>query len=196
MSQPIRPDLFRNVHKGIRRALFDVCLALGRAGDDAPADARLRGVLRDVMHFVAHHGDNEDVLLVPILRRANPALAARMEAAHAPISAALELLVAAIDREPFEALHLRVAAFTALYLAHMDDEERVLEPEIVAALSLGELVEFGRGAVERTAPHDQRAMLGWMLPAMTKVDVDAFLARVPPGLASELRALVDVRPSA
>jgi hypothetical protein len=77
----------------------------------------------------------------------------------------------------------------------MDDEERAFEPAIRAVLSLDEAIAFGRRSVERTAPADQRMMLGWMLPAMTPLDAEAFLARIPPAFAAELRPLVD-QPSA
>jgi len=77
----------------------------------------------------------------------------------------------------------------------MREEERVLEPEIRAALTVDELAAFARDSVARTAPDDRRMMLGWMLPAMTATDVEAFLARLPPADAEPLRVLAYGEPS-
>jgi len=187
MTTTAKPDLFGNVHKGIRRALFAACADLGRADRDAEREVRALATLAEALHFVAHHGQNEDLLLLPILRERAPQIFERMNSAHAALD---EVRAAMSPRQPVAALYLAACAFTAQYLAHMDDEERVFEPAIRAVLSADEAIAFGRRSVERTAPADQRMMLGWMLPAMTRIDADAFLSRMPPALAVELRELV------
>jgi hypothetical protein len=188
MTTTARPDLFSNVHKGIRRALFAACADLGRADGDAAREVAARATLAEALHFVAHHGQNEDALLLPILRERAPQIFERMLSAHAQLEDARAALTA---YQPMAALYLAACAFTAQYLAHMDDEERVLEPAIRDVLSADEAIAFGRRSVERTAPADQRMMLGWMLPAMTRLDADAFLNRMPPALAAELRATLE-----
>lgn len=181
------PDIFTNVHKGIRRALFSACTALGRAGNDAEAQTQARAVLTEALRFVAHHGDNEDVLLLPILEQRAPDLAAQMKRAHHALDKARERL----GDLPFERLYLATCSFTASYLEHMSDEELVFEPRIREVLSIEDLTSFGQRSVQRTAPADQRMMLGWMLPAMVREEASAFLARLPEALADELRKLVD-----
>ena len=184
-----QPDLFTNVHKGIRQALFAATSALGRAGDDDARLTRARALLRQALRFVAHHGDNEDALLLPLLARAAPDVHARMTAAHATLHAPLTALQAAVDRAPSDELYARAGDFLTCYLEHMSEEEYTFEPIIRAALPVDELARFGRESVTRTAPDDQRMMIAFMLPAMTRVDVEAFLARLPAPLAAELRLL-------
>lgn len=186
MTQPTQPDLFTNVHKGIRRALFSACIDLGRADGDAERERAARERLTDVLHFVSHHGENEDQLLLPLLRERAPGVFARMTEAHAVLDQSRASLLV---EQPTSALYLAACAFTAQYLAHMDEEERALESIIREALSVDQATEFGRRSVARTAPGDQRTMLGWMLPAMTSSDVGAFLSRLPPALAAELEPL-------
>ena len=188
MTTTAQPDLFSNVHKGIRRALFAACGELGRAEGDAERETAARATLAAALHFVAHHGENEDSLLLPTLRERAPQVFERMNSAHAALD---EARIALTADQPISALYLAACAFTSQYLAHMDDEERVFEPAIRAVLSADEAIAFGRRSVERTTPPDQRMMLGWMLPAMTRSDADAFLSRVPPALAAELGALVE-----
>jgi len=188
MQIPPGPDLFTNVHKGIRRALFAACAALGRAQGDADREREARALLTQALRFVEHHGENEDVLLLPLLRERLPEVHARLSDAHAALDAARSSLSTAAS---LPALYLDACAFTSHYLAHLDEEERALEPRIRAVLSAEEAMDFGRRSVQRTAPGDQRMMLGWMLPAMTREDAARFLARLPPDLAAELRALTE-----
>jgi hypothetical protein len=188
MKTSTQPDLFTNVHKGIRRALFAACAALGRAEGDAELEAHARTTLVQALRFVEHHGENEDLLLLPLLRERAPHVFASMADAHA----ALDVARADLSSEhPVAALYLRACAFVAKYLAHMDEEERAFEPQIRSVLSAEEAIAFGQRSVARTAPADQRMMIGWMLPAMTRSDADALLGRLPTSLASELRALAD-----
>lgn len=183
------PDIFTNVHKGIRKALFEACAALGRAGEDPERSVVARKLLRDALRFVAHHGENEDVLLVPLLEATAGTIAARMRAGHEGIDRVLGPLMAAVDVAPTNELYGRTCELVAVYLEHMGEEERALEPGIRAALTVDALVGFGRASVERTAPADQAMMLGWMLPAMTREDAEGFLGRLPPAVAERLRPL-------
>lgn len=186
-----KPDIFTSVHKGIRRALFEACLALGRAGESREEGAAARRLLQEALHFTKHHGENEDLLLLPVLRDRAPAIAARMERGHGTIGGALAALEARAEDAPVDELHFAAGAFIALYLEHMREEEQDLEPAILAAVDADALAAFGRGSVERTAPADQRMMLGLMLPAMPRAEAEAFLGRLPGALAAELRHLVE-----
>lgn len=189
MTTAAKIDLFSNVHKGIRRALFVACADLGRAEGDPAREAAARSTLAEALHFVAHHGENEDLLLLPILQERAPRIFERMNGAHLALD---EARAAMGMQQPIAALYLAACAFTSQYLAHLDEEERVLESDIAGVISSEEAVAFGRRSVERTAPADQRMMLGWMLPAMTRADADAFLSRLPPGLATELRSTLEM----
>jgi hypothetical protein len=187
-----QPDIFTNVHRGIRKALFDLCLDLGRT---EPADPEWPDVLaraHDVLHFVAHHGDNEDVLLLPGLRERAPEMAARIDEDHRRIEAALEALRGAHDGDA-EALFLAYCSFTSLYLEHMRFEEIECASVIRARFSAEEIAAFGARSVARTSPEDQRTMLGYMFAAMPRGATGAFLAgaqaKMPPEAFARLREL-------
>jgi Hemerythrin HHE cation binding domain len=182
------PDIFRNVHKGIRKALCDACVALGRASAGEPSDQTARALLRDALRFVAHHGENEDLLLLPLLEPRAPELTHALMAAHQELHSCLVGLQAALERATPAELYAQACAFAAAYFQHMHDEEHVHEPCIRALLSVEELIGFAQQSVQRTAPAEQRMMLGFMLPAMTRPDVEAFLGRLPAELANQLRS--------
>lgn len=180
------PDIFTNVHKGIRRALFESCLALGCAGHDAARGSAARALLRDALHFIAHHGENEDVLLLPMLQQRAPAVAERIAAAHTSMNRAVATLERSVDTSSIDRLYHYACSFTALYLEHMREEELELEPTIRAALSNEELTDAGARSVARTSPADQRLMLGFMLAAMPCADVEALCARLPAAVREQL----------
>jgi hypothetical protein len=71
----------------------------------------------------------------------------------------------------------------------MHVREHDLTAKIRAVLSIDQLASFGRRSVEHNAPADQKMMLTLMLPSMTRVDVDAFLGRLPLSAAEQLRPL-------
>lgn len=183
------PDLFTNVHKGIRSALFSACAALGRAGEDAARTATARQQLLDAMRFVAHHGENEDLLLLPLLQTRIPTSFAQLQAAHGQLDVEIHALQRDAEHAPTAILYARLCAFTALYLQHLHEEESIHEQAIRAVMSFQEIAEFGQKSVARTAPADQRLMLGYMLPVMTRDAVEGFLSKLPPALARELRPL-------
>lgn len=188
MTQP-PPDLFHSVHKGIRAALFAACTALGRAPGDAAREAESRALLAEALHFVAHHGENEDRLLLPLLDTHAPPIAVAMRSAHEGLEESLRTLLRDAPEAPIEDLDARAQEFLARYLDHMRDEERVWEPTIRDELSNDELLGFGRESVARTAPHDQRMMLGWMIRAMTRAEAAVLLARLPRPLAEAMGRL-------
>lgn len=183
-----RPDIFTNVHKGIRRALFETCLALGRAPEDA-VPAALRSQLHEVLHFIRHHGENEDVLLLPMLVDTAPTVHARMREGHARIEHALRDLESRVNTAGASELYHCSCELAALYLEHMREEELELEPQIRSAVSVEQLHEVGRGSVARTAPADARVMLTWMLLAMPSGEANELLARLPADLQRELARL-------
>ena len=177
-------DLFHNVHKGIRHALFDAIFALGRSDGDA------RERLRNALRFTAHHGRNEDVLVVPLLTARLPSVATRMRMAHEAMDRMLYQLRRDVDGDtPIAELYSRACRFTCAYLEHVAEEEELIDPAIRAAYSDEELAFVGRESMARTSPEDARVMLTLMLPSLTVEDAAAYLAKLPPALATELEGV-------
>jgi hypothetical protein len=189
-----QPDIFTNVHRGIRRALFELCSYVGRTEPSDPEWPDVLARAHEVLHFVAHHGDNEDSLLLPALRERAPETAARIDEEHRRVEATLDALRMAIDG-PAETFYLACCSFTSLYLEHMRFEEVECEPVIRARFSAEEIAAFGARSVARTSPEDRRTMLGYMFAAMPRRAIEAFLAgaqtKMPPGAFAELRAIAE-----
>jgi hypothetical protein len=186
-------DLYKDVHKGLRRALFTTTELAGRTdgGDHAAVDDLLRTVanLQQLLRWHHHH---EDALLQPTLDDQIPDLAGRVRDEHAEI----ELHMSAVDRLVAElvgaasserpvtvhAVYLELASFTGRYLAHQDLEERrvmlalsgalthdglaSLDLAIRTAVPLDEMLLFLRQMVPAMPPAERAAMLVGMQEAM------------------------------
>ncbi len=190
-----QPDIFTNVHKGIRAALFQACIRLGRAADDDPDLPETLAFAAGALRFVAHHGENEDLLLLPMLTERCPRLARWMADEHRDVEARLAALHGELGKAPVASLYLEFGAFTAIYLLHMLEEERA-ESELRDALDQEDIGSVGRRSLARTAPADQHLMLGFMLSAMPPAEAKAMLGNLPPDLAGALAPLlVDGHPT-
>jgi Hemerythrin HHE cation binding domain len=194
-----RPDIFANVHKGLRKALFDLA-ALAGATDtqDAEGLARLTDKARDVFRFAEHHAFNEDRFLIPRMESKGMPEAQVMQNDHQGLESLLHALgkaAASLAQNPgiLRGFYLDLNRFIAQYLLHLDEEETHVLPSVHAHFTDAELGEFGREAVASTAPQDQAMMLAFMFPAMTQIEVNGFFenlrGKAPPEVMAHLQGI-------
>lgn len=171
-----RHDMYRNVHKGLRRAL---CALLSDAGSAEVTPAAQRAVAErwQAIHALlrAHH-HHEDAFIGPHLARSAPSLFAQMERDHHALdgaSAALTLAAEQLSLCPPAALaecalsfYRLLASFIGRYLNHMADEENAYLPALQARYNDGELAAIEGELLASIAPDVMGAFLSQMLPAM------------------------------
>lgn len=181
---PLRPDPFAHVHKGLRKALFDLAAQAGAIdAQDAEGISQLANRARDVFRFAEHHAFNEDRFLLPRMETKGMPETRAMRADHQVLEQTLHALADAatlLAQEPLSLrrFYLNLNRFIGQYVLHLDEEETRMLPLIHAQFSDAELAEFGREAVASTAPQDQAMMLAFMFPAMTQEEVNAFFANL------------------
>ena len=185
-----RLEFFTHVHQGIRRALFDASTALARARGVPEAEAAALRLLDDALLFVTRHGENEDLLLLPLLEARAPEVASRMRDAHRRIDDGLRDLRSRGDRKDPD-LYLHLSLFIAHYLEHMFEEEIELAPLISAVITEQELAKESERAVTRVDPGERLRMLRLMLPALPAAAASAMLSRLPRDVAQELARVDD-----
>jgi len=181
MSTIERMDVFKNVHKGLRSALFNLALQAGLvdAGRPDELDA-LKAQARDAFRFLEHHASNEDRFLFPMMEAKSLPDAPRLRADHADLESEVDRLRRALDRtdagsrSDLQGFYLALNRFIGRYLRHLDEEEANLLPLLQEAFSDAELARFSRQSVAATAPPDQAMMLGHMFPAMQASDLRSF----------------------
>jgi hemerythrin-like domain-containing protein len=180
-----RMDVFKSVHKGLRRALFNLAQQAGIADSDRPDEmAALTAQAREVFHFLEHHARNEDRFLIPLMEAKFLASASKLQAEHADLDLELADLLRGLDHldkgspSGLYAFYLALNRFIGRYLRHLNEEETQLLPLLHGAFTDDELAVFSRKSVSNTTPSDQAMMLGHMFPAMQDSELRAFFEDV------------------
>lgn len=176
-----RLDVFKSVHKGLRRALFNLALQAGIADPAQSGElAALKAQAREAFHFLEHHARNEDRFLVPLMETKSLAQASRMRAEHADLGAELKGLLGSLDAleeggpSGLHGFYLALNRFIGRYLSHLDEEETQMLPLLHGAFTDDELAVFSEKSVSHTPPADQAMMLGHMFPAMQSSELRTF----------------------
>ena len=174
----VRWDLYREIHKAMRHALFGVTRLAGVAdpGDEA-STRRLLDEWREVRFVLVGHHEHEDEHCDPLVRRHAPELRDELEAGHDAAAAGLARIDASTHRieragaperqELLPALHLDLAGFTASYLHHLEFEESRAMPALDRVLPDEDLERVTNQIRGNVPPADMCRYLHYMVPAMT-----------------------------
>ncbi len=172
------PDLYGRYHKGLRFALARLLTDLG-ASDPADADAweAIAARWRALEETLALHSHHEDSHIHPLVVRANPEVAAYLDAQHR----ALEITIAHLDRlfgavseaggaeagrAAAHGLYLRMSGFVADYFQHLLVEEQAAMPALVARFSAETLAATFKAMLATIPPARRMADLALMTPAL------------------------------
>ena len=196
-SSALPYDFFREVHKGLRLALFTLTCDLGSTDYERP-EARaetVRRVSETVALLQSHHG-HEDTFIAPLLEQDHPRLRAIVDAGHAETEADLveigtltQRLAEASGSDAVQAgldLYRFFALFTAQYLAHMALEEGEVMASLRDTMSVGELFDVDmrlRGAVP---PDTMCRFIAVMVPAMNSEERLAMFQGMRAGAPAEI----------
>lgn len=186
-------DLYREVHKGLRRALFGLCEAAGALD---PSDTAARGAF--VARFAEldsmltlHHGHEDGEFFGDLISRVAPQFTTEMEAAHEKAVddlAELRRAVIALGDGGGNAdeLYDRVAAFLVDYLGHMAFEEHRVMTALSAGASFDELLAVQIGIRTTMPPTDMVVFMRSMLPAMNTEERTNMLGGMKAGAPPEI----------
>jgi len=182
-------DLFREVHKGLRRAIFAAIEQAGRT-DYTDDDQRRRVLARvtRVIGLLGRHHHHEDIHLVPLLDAHAPVLAAMLRDGHNELAATIGDLqtqvVALADLRGSDAigrgllLYRNLAAFSAVYLAHMAFVEGPVMGALRDAMNIGDLYSVEFAIRTSLSPDEMCDVLMDMAPAMNIDERATLLATV------------------
>lgn len=172
-----RHDLYGPIHKGLRKALCELVVRVGRTDFAAPDQRReTLAALRRQLAVSAGHLRHEEAHIHPALEERAPGAALTLDADHAHHRAAFEALEAAMAaveaaeaeaaREAGRELYLRFSQFVAADFAHMAEEEMVVQPLLHRLFSDEELIAIEGAIVGSLPPEENIALVRMMLPAM------------------------------
>jgi hypothetical protein len=192
MSTTPRVDVYGRIHRGLRKALFDLAYLAGRTDwrDDEEV-TEVENAARGVMRFLRHHGHNEDMYSLPILMAKNPALVIEDSAEHQQIEKEIDGLeemlegIRSIGQEydrcaEGERYYHRLLLFISDYIRHMHKEETTTTALFYTYCTDEEIEEGTRRILANTPPADMGYALAFMIPAIDKRDRVALFSTMRP----------------
>ena len=199
-------DFYREIHKGLRHALFTTTLRAGSLDvSDADEVECVLDAHRNLLHLMHVHHEHEDVFIEPLLVAHAPRLAEEVSAQHGDIEAGManqEALarrlatVAAPGRSAATfRLYLDLSRLTSEYLAHQLLEETVVMPALRAAVPTEELLALDMQIRLTMPPEEMVTAMVHMLPAMNveeRVDMLGGMAMAPPEVFAIFRDAAEV----
>lgn len=169
-----RFDMYRDIHKGIRLAVFSYVNELGSADlSSRETLARLRVGLDELVELLENHAKHEDAHITPVLARIAPELTESLVADHHAYDAMLTkarygflaLAVASEEQrsERAHALYLELSSFTAAYLNHMQREEEEANRALWAAFDDARLIALHDELLAAIPPAEMAQTMPWLL---------------------------------
>jgi hypothetical protein len=170
-------DLYREIHKGLRLALFTTTAKAGSTDPAEEADiTALRSEWRDTVFVLRGHHHHEDDFIDALIDRHASDLRTKVNEDHG----AVERMLDELDAEAGELsdtadgergahllrFYLNLARFTAVYLDHMAYEEEVVMPALNAVLSDAELADITATIRGSVPPADMCIFMRYMVPGM------------------------------
>jgi len=195
----VEVDVYRDIHKGIRRELFAVTGEVGSADPhDTAALARTAERFRMLVKLLLSHAEHEEEFLQGLIEVHAPRLADAVVRDHHWLDAQMAQLEVVADRAVEGAgddqrlvvhkLYLGLASFTADYLGHQAFEELEISPQLSIAMGPDELAAVNQAIVASIPPDEVAISLRLMLPAMNVDDRVELLGGMQAGAPPEVFA--------
>ncbi len=190
-----RDDLFTEIHKALRVALFDVTTAAGRTdwADPAERDA-LAARWHPVLALLRSHTAHEDDHIFRLLDRHDPLAVEPAGEQHADLDDLLEDLAerfeaALVAGDPARglAVYRDLTRFVAAYLPHLHDEETRIMARIWECCSDDEIAATRAAFMADITPDVQATTIEYLLRAIDRSTRRTFLM----GLAGAPAPVVD-----
>lgn len=183
-------DIYARIHKGLRKALFELAYNAGRTDYANPEEwAGLKAQAEFAFYFLTRHGEIEDTFQLPVLEASLPGSTQADMDEHVVIHGQLhdiEMEIARIDgltsdaerRQAGEQLYLQINAFIAAYLPHMHREESKMAPLFLEHCDQQDLQKMLGSIIANTPPADVMKMLSLTIPANDPVERALFLGEI------------------
>ena len=198
-SQGARHDIYRHIHKAMRRLYADTLAELGSVD---PADAAaLPDVLaqaRTLFDVCEVHYAHEERFIHPALERVQPGMTAQVEAEHRTHHETLEqmreLLAVAMASDgatrvqAVARLYRTLALYMSEDLAHMDIEDVEFNATLWRHYTDAELRDIEAQIVSHVAPEVFAAILPWMIGALNAHERAEFLGGARQGMPPQVFA--------
>jgi hypothetical protein len=178
-----RFDLYGAVHKGQRRAIFNLGI---KAGSLDPGDSMaLVGLMKDLVELrdeIRSHAALEERFIHPILSARSAGAARSLEADHREMHMMFDDMVEQLETTQGKDIPPEVQGdmvkefyhswcrFASFYLIHIDGEDEYIQPTLWRLCTDQELMKLFSDIVAYQKPEELMYGLGMMLPAMAPME--------------------------
>lgn len=185
-----RINIFNQIHKGLRAALYDASISLQQADFTVESEAEAAlDKIREVVMLFDEHARKEDHFVLPAIIPFEPSVADAFEQEHQTdlmLSARLNASVASFkglmkaqDRaEAGEKINTDFVAFMVFNLQHMAKEEDILNQLLWRYYTDAEILQIHHRIVQNVKPWHHDFYNKWMLRGINHAEAVAWLRSV------------------
>ena len=171
-----RFDIYKEVHKGVRKALFDLATLSGSTDfHNLESLQNLKAQFGRTYNLLETHAHSEDTYVEPLVQECEPETASALSKTHAALEVDISTLqkqLNGIDGSQDEAItqgrsfYLGLTRFIGAYLQHIADEEQIVQPLLWDKFSDSKLMETSIEIRANIPPPVMGNFLNCMIPAM------------------------------
>ena len=185
-----RLNIFNQVHKGLRAALYETALLLQQANFTSAneSDVAMERI-KEVLMLFEEHARKEDFYILKAIVPYEPSVADAFEQEHIEdmelsdeLSDAVVAFESLLDNSEREAAGRKInelfAAFIAFNLKHMGKEELVINEILWRYFSDNEILQIQNRIVASTQPWHQDFFSKWMLRGINNAEATSWLLAV------------------
>jgi hemerythrin-like domain-containing protein len=198
-AAPQRHEIYHLVHKGLRAAMSDALVRLGRVDNaDATSIATALSAVEDLMGLCRDHLDHENAFLHTAMERAVPGSSSRCADDHVHHVKAIadlgeRLREARVATPPareraIKVLYRLLATFVAENFAHMEIEESTNTELLQQHYSDAELLAIEHQIHAHIKPERMMTWLRWILPHVSRQQRAVMMRGMQAGMPAELFA--------
>ena len=194
---PVRVDLYSFVHRGLRAAIAQALVDVGRAAPEFEDAERVAKQVEDLVYLCRTHLEHENDFIHTAMNRRVPGSAKRTEGDHLEHEHAMTRLAELVSRlrsavtvaelrETLGSLYRSLSLFLAHNLEHMDIEEQSNMRVLWSAYTDAELESLEHELVQSLDPETMLAFLRWMVPNVSAPERLAFFEKMQLGAPPEV----------
>lgn len=185
-----RVNIFNQVHKGLRAALYDTAISLQQADFTSEAEAEeVLSKIKEVVMLFDEHAHKEDTYILPAILQFEPSVVDAFEQEHLTDLALSRQLSTAVNRfetllkpedraEAGKRINIDFVSFLVFNLQHMAKEEDILNRLLWRYCSDAEILQMQQRIIQNTQPWHQDFYSKWMLRGINHAEAVLWLRSV------------------
>lgn len=175
-----RLDIYKDVHKGVRKALFDLAQLAGSTEFNSTESlVKLKEHFARAYNLLETHAHSEDTYVEPMVQECDANIAAELSTTHNKLETIirqLQIELNNLDADQDDVIfqgrefYLGLTKFVGEYLKHIADEEQIIMPLLWEKFDDQKLMEVSVTIRANIPPPVMMNFLSCMIPAMNHAE--------------------------